>query len=279
MKKNVEYKQDEVYSCTKEDYMKYPKLRGGASSPKFFIMEHKKVKNILTIIRSLAIFSEHHAHNKCPLQIKDTKSSLCKLCLMRSLTIRGNSLKGREKINPVEVFYEDLDYLQSIDEKNGIQFVLENIFNPLNQGTVFLLMDFDAKEHQGRNFTDLIKSTEMKGNKDATILIVACEHGTSVDLNSSLVFDSSPWKIKSVISKTKSLFYCNNNYYTVGKDENTLIHEFVIEEAVLIALESVEESVELDMSLSYTGNDLQKLKSTFDKRKGSYLIQLIPQQI
>merc|ERR1712012_259052 len=108
-------------------------------------MEHKKVQNILTITRSLAIFAEHHAHNKCPLQIKDTKSSLCKLCLMRSLTIRGNSLKGREKINPVEVLYEDLDYLQSIDEKNGIQYVLENIFNPLNQGTVFLLMDFDAK--------------------------------------------------------------------------------------------------------------------------------------
>ena len=246
-----------------------PKLKGGALGPKFLIMEHKKVQNILTITRSLAIFAEYLEHDKCPLQPKETKSSLCNFCLMRSLTIRANSLKGRNKIYPVEVFGDDLDYLQSIDEKSGIQYFLENIFNKLEPSPLYFFFDFDAKEYKDKNIEDLMQSVGMKGNEDITILVVTCEQGLSVNLNSRLSFDSRDWICKSVISKSKSFFYCNNNYYTVGEDENTISNEFAVKDATLLVFESVEQSVELDMSLAYNRDEILKLRtSTFDKRTG-----------
>ena len=105
-----------------------PKLRGGASAPKFLNTDQDRVKNLLTILRSLNVFAEHAGHDKCRLPETEIKSSLCTFCLTRSPAIRANSLKGRNKINPVEVLGEDLEYLQSIDEKKGIQFFLENVF-------------------------------------------------------------------------------------------------------------------------------------------------------
>ena len=78
------------------------KLRGGATHPKFLNTENENFKNLLTVLRSLDILILQHNHEKCKLAKQNTKDSLCEFCLIRSLIIRSNSLKGRTKINPVE---------------------------------------------------------------------------------------------------------------------------------------------------------------------------------
>merc|ERR1711911_219197 len=74
-----------------------PKLRGGAGKPKYFKVEGENTKKILTILRSLNILTRHGDHDKCLLT---TKEELCVLCLVRSLVIRSNSIKGQKDMIP-----------------------------------------------------------------------------------------------------------------------------------------------------------------------------------
>ena len=180
------------------------------------------------MLRSLNVFLEHAGHDKCPLPQKEIKSSLCTFCLTRSLAIRANSFKGRNKINPVEVFGENLEYFQSVDEKKGIQDYLENVFESDVLDTCFWFKEFNDKKFQGKDISVLMNQHERKEHKEATVLFVACEYGISVDLNMIMQFDSRRWKCKSVISKSQSVFYYNKTYYSVEDEENLVFNETVI---------------------------------------------------
>ena len=80
-----------------------------------------------------------------------------------------------------------------------------------------------------------------------------------------LTFVGRKWRCKSIIATSQSLFYCNNTYYNVGRDENTVFENSSVSNAIFIAFEIIEESeVILDDNLAYIGNENQKIKSTFD---------------
>ena len=83
-----------------------PKLRGGVNKPKVLLTESigMEMEQVLTLLRSLDILTEHGNHDKCMLTKKDVKRNLCEFCLIRSLVIRSKSSKGRNHIKPVEFF-------------------------------------------------------------------------------------------------------------------------------------------------------------------------------
>ena len=113
------------------------KLRGGATQPKFLNTENDHLKNIITVLRSLDILILQHNHDKCKLSQQNTKDDLCQFCLIRSLVIRSNSLKGRTKLNPVELSgsnFEELD--DALPFKTIIKHVLISLFT--NSETKFL---------------------------------------------------------------------------------------------------------------------------------------------
>ena len=79
-----------------------PKLRGGARTPKFLITDSDNIKKLLSILRSLDVLTKKNDHEKCELAASNIQDSLCEFCLIRSLIIRSNELKGRTKIKPIE---------------------------------------------------------------------------------------------------------------------------------------------------------------------------------
>ena len=225
------------------------KLRGGANGPKHLSIEHDKVGRLLTIFRSLDLFANHMGHDKCPLPEKEINiSNLCLYCLVRSLVLRANSLKGRNQIIPVEILGEDLEYLQSVPEKLGIQYLLNDMFESAILEERFwstwdcyacfenrfeLYYEFSDPGAAGRDVMDLLTRLETyfdtkhsehmdfkEANKDATVLFFACDYGVLVDLSKFLQFGSKTWRCKSVLSKTCNLFYCNGIYYSVDVSEN-----------------------------------------------------------
>ena len=115
------------YDCITEKSQ--PKLRGGAKTPKLLTTNSENIQNLLTILRSLEIFTKLNGHAKCELEEgKKIQSSLCEFCLIRSLIIRSNSLKGRTKIRPVEFLGYDEEYLNSLSLKDVMNFYFQSIY-------------------------------------------------------------------------------------------------------------------------------------------------------
>ena len=89
----------------KESKKSFLKLRGGAKETKKFKTyetEDPNILDILSIFRSLKLFSTFSSHEKCALSKKKTRDNLCQFCLLRSLTIKSNDPKGRTSIKPFE---------------------------------------------------------------------------------------------------------------------------------------------------------------------------------
>ena len=276
------------------------KLRGGATHPKFLNTENDHLKNLITVLRSLDILILQHNHNKCKLSQQKTINDLCQFCLIRSLVIRSNSLKGRTKLNPVELSgsnFEDLD--DTLPFKTIIKHVFISLFE--DSATSFLeeyfwtiwdclacfqdnataYIDFTHAQFKDKDVSDLLDIWEKdfndnhgqhfdvsKANEKANVFFVASDVGVKVVPTKILVLGGRKWRCKSIIGSSQSLFYCNKTYYIVGKDENTIFADKSVNNAIFIAFEIFQENtIVLDDNLAYIGNENKKILSTFDKRK------------
>ena len=106
-----------------------PRLRGGARTPKFLITDSDNIKKLLTILRSLDVLTKNNDHEKCELATENIQASLCGFCLIRSLIIRSNQLKGRTKIKPIEFLGYDEEYINSLSFKTVMKFYFNKLFN------------------------------------------------------------------------------------------------------------------------------------------------------
>ena len=89
-----------------------PQLRGGANLPKYFDTHSQKIRDILTVLRSLDMFTRLDGHPKCELK---SKSELCKFCLLRSMVVKSRSMgRGPKKITPIEINVFDQDQEQCL---------------------------------------------------------------------------------------------------------------------------------------------------------------------
>ena len=88
------------------------------------------MKQLLTILRSLNVLTKENDHEKCELSSgKDIKASLCEYCLVRSLIIRSNNVKGRTKIKPVEFLGYDEEHINSLSFKDVMKLYFNELFN------------------------------------------------------------------------------------------------------------------------------------------------------
>ena len=81
------------------------KLRGGANTSrkvKTFDTDDVVVQNMLSMFRSLDVFKQFSAHQKCNLSKKNTRENLCSFCLLRSIVLKSRQEKGRSQIKPLE---------------------------------------------------------------------------------------------------------------------------------------------------------------------------------
>ena len=81
-----------------------PKLRGGAREViKKVDCDDPKVQSLVSLLRSLDLFSLFSNHKLCKLEEKKTEENLCHFCLVRSLVLRCQSFKGRTSFKPNEL--------------------------------------------------------------------------------------------------------------------------------------------------------------------------------
>merc|ERR1711884_45682 len=99
-----------------------PKLRGGAILPKYFDTHSQRTRDILTVLRSLDVLTQPHGHPKCEL---NSKSELCKFCLIRSMVIKSRSNKGPKKMKPIEINVLDQEILENMDLFKSILIILD----------------------------------------------------------------------------------------------------------------------------------------------------------
>ena len=278
-----------------------PKLRGGARAPKFLITDSQNTQNLLTILRSLDVLSKHNGHDKCEIATgKNVQSSLCDFCLIRSLIIRSNLLKGRAKIKPVEFLGYDEEHINSLSLKELLKFYFNELFNSapfleenflttwdctvcFSSNALSLYIDFSDPIAQGKDVNYLFSFWDKtvgkehsehfnfdEENKKASVLFVVCDLGVSVNLSSHLSFLGRQWSCKSVISSSLNVFSHNKQFYKVGNETIEAFNETLVTGATLVAYEIFnEKESNLDENFSYAGADVNRLAlSTFDKRKG-----------
>ena len=92
-----------------------PKLKGGSREViKKVDCDETKVQGLISVLRSLDLFSLFSNHKLCKLKEKKTEENLCHFCLVRSLVLRCQSFKGRASFKPYELLavlkneYQDL---------------------------------------------------------------------------------------------------------------------------------------------------------------------------
>ena len=223
-----------------------PRLRGGARTPKFFITSSEQVQNLLTILRSLDVLARLNDHEKCELaEGGNIQSSLCEFCLVRSLNIRGNTLKGRTKIKPVELLGYSEEYINSISLKDAMKFYFNNLFDSAifleekflttwdcsvcySSNASNLYIDFSDPIAQGKDVHYLLSFWDKTfdkehsehfnfnvQNRNALVLFFACDFGVAVNLATQLNFQGRQWRCKSVISSTCKVFYHDKQYSPV----------------------------------------------------------------
>ena len=62
-----------------------------------------KVQSLVSLLRSLDLFSLFSNHKLCKLKEKKTEENLCHFCLVRSLVLRCQGFKGRTSFKPNEL--------------------------------------------------------------------------------------------------------------------------------------------------------------------------------
>ena len=83
-----------------------PKLRGGAAAGtgiKTVLSDEREIQTLISILRSLEVFSDFSDHKLCKLKPKKTEENLCSFCLLRSLVFKYQSTSGRKAMKPVEL--------------------------------------------------------------------------------------------------------------------------------------------------------------------------------
>ena len=120
-------------NAVESNIMVPPKLRGGAVLPKYFDTEDQKIRDILTVLRSLDMFTQLDGHEKCEIT---AKSELCKFCLLRSMVIKSRSRgRGPKKVSPIEI---NVFNQESLKEKTLEESMVEILVDELHMyGKVF----------------------------------------------------------------------------------------------------------------------------------------------
>ena len=109
-----------------------PKLRGGANLPKYFDTHSQKIRDILTVLRSLDMFTRLDGHPKCEL---NSKSELCKFRLIRSMVIKSRSNKGPKKMKPIEINVLDQENFENMDLFKNTLIILDDELHLCGQVT------------------------------------------------------------------------------------------------------------------------------------------------
>ena len=208
-------------------------------------------------------------------------------------------MKGRTKINPVELSGNNFDELDSLSLKAILKDVFIGLFT--NSKTKFLeeyfwtiwdcsvcfpdnagvFLDLTHPEFRYKDVYNILDKWEQKlsknhgqhfnvskANEKAKVLFVASDVGVKIDPIKLLSFADRKWKCKCIIGISNSLFYCNQNYYSVEEDGITIFSNKTIHDATFIAFELLQENeIVLYDNLAYIGDENQKIKAIFDKRK------------
>ena len=237
-----------------------PKSRGGAKQPKMLKDNGPNSRDILTILRSLDMFQSID-HEKCPMA---TKAELCDICLIRSLVLRANSLKGRNTIIPQEFLALDLG--EKFEEAHPTE-CLERVFESFNRKINFyknmintlsgcrkcppsnsLFLDYfnHLEPARGKDVAFLLdlyektscedhRTIEKHFNHDSKVFFFKSDVGVSVKIFETLKFQSKEWRVKSVVGRDYRTCSIHGAYYEVHGDSLVLTEKNSFEEAILIA--------------------------------------------
>ena len=270
-----------------------PKLRGGATQPKYFDTDSQKIRDMLAVLRSLDIFTQLDGHPKCELT---SRSELCKFCLIRSLVIKSRNNKGPKKVAPIELNAFNQEVLKSLDLEQSISVMLDDelhlrqkIFNHSECSECF--PDLTGEEFcfyyhlqhpsiEGHDVLYLFQEVEKDYQRDhahhdklqqdgAHVMFATFDFGVSVNLHEKLTYRSKMWKVKSVQTKNQCFFLQNNQFYESKEDGCVLFGDPSVNEVIFVAFEIVSEGLEADVEdLTYKNNESKKLHGMFDTRKG-----------
>ena len=266
-----------------------PKLRGGANLPKYFDTHSQKIRDILTVLRSLDMFTGLDGHPKCELK---SKSELCKFCLLRSMVVKSRSMgRGPKKITPIEINAFDQEILENMDLVQSILRILEDelhlcrkILNhsecsdcvPEQEGEEshsFLHLKHPSIEgHDWKDIMWLLQEIESDYSRDheqhaklkqdeAEVMFVTFDYGVSVNLHENLTYKSKTWRVKSVKSKTQSLFALVNQFFEAKVEGCVLFDEATVNEVTFLAFEVVTKT-----SVSNTDTDNHAYKNAETKK-------------
>ena len=271
-----------------------PKLRGGSKNPKHLLIDGKNVQDMLTILRSLDIHFKCGDHVKCPIT---TKAELCEFCLIRSLIGRANSFKGREKIIPQEFLALNIVQYEEMSLKSCIEHVIDILkkktdmysikINSIHGCTlcppeISLFLDFSSPIVRGMDISYILKAHEQSHCKDhnnsqkyfnqaAEVFFFVCDEGVSVNIQDTLQYQSKQWKVKSVVGKSKSICYVQDNYYVIEDKSLALVDEEVlVVNATFVAFEAINSCVPVTIEDAiYSRDEIKKLTdSILNRRKG-----------
>ena len=94
-----------MWSPKYKERQQLPKLKGGAREViKKVDCAEQNVQGLVSVLRSLDLFSLFSNHKLCKLKEKKTEENLCHFCLVRSLVLRCQSFKGRASFIPYELY-------------------------------------------------------------------------------------------------------------------------------------------------------------------------------
>ena len=168
----------------------------------------------------------------------------------------------------IDGFMEQLGEEKKKEREQKVKERNVDFSDPLAQGKdVNYLFSFWDKNFD-RDHSDHFNFHEV--NRNANVLLFACDFGVSVNLSTQLSFVGRQWRCKSVISSTHNIFYHNKQYFKVGNETIEDFNETTIFGATFLAYEIYDEQESyLDENLSYAGPECKRLaESAFDKRKG-----------
>ena len=215
-------------------------------------------------------------HSKCSISKKSKSDDLCKLCLLRSLTNKINSSKGRVKIKPTEYLAGFQDLVLSDGLQENISSLFELIFplhpfmmrkchlkfNCATCSNVPMIINLDI-QHSSRDLFECLGGYEanlqkahskheadhLKTSDETSLLFIESLIGMSVKPRMKVKFMGKKWQIKSIVSDFEIVFLTTDGF----KCNSQTSVPIVIENVNFIIMEEDNQIIQPNNELEYSG--------------------------
>ena len=186
--------------------------------------------------------------------------------------------RGPKKVSPIEINVFNQERLK---EKTLEESMVEILVDELH---MYGKIESKHPSIKGHNVSDFFQDMERSYRRDhghqdkvtqdePKVLFVTFDNGVLVNLHETLTYKSKIWRVKSVKTKTQSLFLLANQFFEAKVDGCVLFSEASVNEVTFIAFEVAIKSSESNLdtdnlaNLAYKNAETIKLRSKFDTRK------------